>query len=123
MVYFLKWLAKTHPKYKTSYHAILTVKIIALLISVVLPIPFGPFNAAIITGDMAGIGLVLIHSMSNIAYINFARKTKDEKYSIFLDIIVPIISTISLLPLLILAFDMTPWPYLLAPLMTVLWII
>ena len=120
---FPKWLAKTHPKYRTPYHAILTVTIVALLISVGLSIPFGPFTAAIITGGMAGIGLVLAHSMSNIAYINFARKTKDEKYSIILDIIVPIISTVSLLPILILAFDMTTWPYVLAPLLAGLWLI
>jgi amino acid transporter len=120
---FPKWLAETHPKYRTPYHAVLIATIVALLVSLGFSIPFGPFTAAMITGGMAGIGLVLSQAMVNIGYFNFARKTKDENYSIILDIIVPIISTVLLLPILILAFDMTTWPYLLAPLLAGLWLI
>ena len=52
---FPKWFAVTHKKYKTPYRAVMLVSMIALIVSFALSFPFGPFDAAIITGAMAGI--------------------------------------------------------------------
>lgn len=120
---FPKWFAVTHKKYHTPYRAILLVSLIALFVSLALSLPFGPFNAAIITGAMAGIGLVLAHAMSNVAYIKFAREDKSQKYSILMDAIVPVISTIVLIPIIIFAFDELTWPYVLSPILAGLWVL
>ncbi|MEM3860507.1 MAG: APC family permease [Candidatus Micrarchaeaceae archaeon] len=117
-----KWLAVTHKKYQTPYRAIIVISIIGLVAAVVLSIPFGPFIAAVITGAMAGIGLVLSHAMANIGYINFARKAK-IKYSLLMDGIVPLISTITLLPIIYFAFEELTWPYILSPILAGVWII
>ena len=120
---FPKWFAVTHKKYHTPYRAILLVSLIALFVSLALSLPFGPFNAAIITGAMAGIGLVLAHAMSNVAYIKFALNDKSQKYSILMDAVVPVISTIVLIPIIIFAFDELTWPYVLSPILAGLWVL
>ena len=120
---FPKWFAVTHKKYHTPYRAILLVSLIALFVSLALSLPFGPFNAAIITGAMAGIGLVLAHAMSNVAYIKFAWNDKSQKYSILMDAVVPVISTIVLIPIIIFAFDELTWPYVLSPILAGLWVL
>lgn len=120
---FPKWFAVTHKKYHTPYRAIMLVSLIALVVALGLSFPFGPFDAAIITGAMAGIGLVLAHAMSNLAYINFARKDETVKYSILKDGVVPIASTVTLIPIILFAFDELTWPYLLSPVLAGLWII
>ncbi len=117
-----KWLAVTHKKYQTPYRAIVVISIIGLMVGVVLSVPFGPFTAAIITGGIAGIGLVLSHAMANIGYVNFARKTR-IKYSLWLDVVVPFVSTATLLPILYFAFQYFTWPYILVPIIAALWII
>ncbi len=117
-----KWLSVTHKKYQTPYRAIVVVSIVALVVSVGLSIPFGPFTAAIITGGIAGIGLVLAHAMANIGYVNFARKAR-IKYNLWLDVVVPFVSTASLLPILYFAFQYSTWPFILVPIIAALWII
>lgn len=120
---FPKWFAVTHKKYHTPYRAIILVSIIALIVSFGLSIPFGPFNAAIITGAMAGIGLVLAHAMSNVAFVRYASRNKDGAYSFLMDVVVPIISTIVLVPVIVFAFDELSWPYVLSPLLAGLWVV
>ncbi len=120
---FPKWFAVTHKKYHTPYRAIVFVSLVALFVAFALSLPFGPFNAAIITGAMAGIGLVMAHALSNVAYIRFARKDKSQKYSLMMDGVVPIASTASLIPVIIFAFDELTWPYVLSPILAGLWII
>ncbi|MGC8562907.1 MAG: APC family permease [Thermoplasmata archaeon] len=117
-----KWLAVTHKKYQTPYRAIMVVSIIGLVVALALSIPFGPFIAAVITGAMAGIGLVLSHTMANLGYINFARKER-IKYSFLMDLIVPSISTVTLVPIIYFAFQEFTWPYILAPILAAIWIL
>jgi amino acid transporter len=117
-----KWLSVTHKKYHTPYRAIIVVSVVAIAVATALSIPFGPFVAAIITGGIAGIGLVLSHAMANIAYVNFARKAR-IKYNAFLDLVVPVLSTITLLPIIYFAFLELTWPYILVPILAGLWIV
>jgi len=120
---FPRWFAVTHKKYKTPYRAVILVSIIALIVSMGLSFPFGPFNAAIITGAMAGIGLVSAHAMSSLAYIRYARKDNKIKYSIVKDAIIPLASLIILIPIIIFAFDELTWPYILSPILAGLWVL
>ena len=117
-----KWLSETHPKYQTPYRAVVVVSLIALFMSLALSIPFGPFIAAIITGAMAGIGLVAGHTMANIAYLRFAHKQRED-YSVLKDAVIPIVSSVSLLPVIVFAFDELGWPYVLSPVLAGIWII
>ncbi len=120
---FPKWFAVTHKKYKTPYRAIMLVSLIALIVSLSLSFPFGPFDAAIITGAMAGIGLVAAHAMSSLAYVNFARKDKTTEYDLLKDGIIPFISFVVLIPIIFFAFDELTWPYILSPILAALWVI
>ncbi len=120
---FPRWFAITHKKYKTPYRAVILVSIIALVVSMGLSFPFGPFKAAIITGAMAGIGLVTAHAMSSLAYIRYARKDTKIEYSILKDAIIPVASLVILIPIIIFAFDELTWPYVLSPILAGLWIL
>ena len=120
---FPRWFAVTHKKYKTPYRAVILVSIIALIVSMGLSFPFGPFDAAIITGAMAGIGLVSAHAMSSLAYIRYARKDNKIKYSIVKDAIIPVASLIILIPIIAFAFDELTWPYILSPILAGLWVL
>ncbi|MCL4447474.1 MAG: APC family permease [Candidatus Thermoplasmatota archaeon] len=118
-----KWLAVTHKKYHTPYRAIVVVSVVALVTAIAFSIPYGPFVAAIITGGVSGIGLVLAHAMSNIAYINFARKAK-IKFNVLLDGIVPFISTATLLPIIYFGFKANVgWPYYWVAIIAGVWIV
>lgn len=120
---FPKWFAVTHKKYHTPYRAVILVSLIAVFVSLALSFPFGPFIAAIITGAMAGIGLVMAHAMSSIAYIKFAKDDKKIEYSLLKDGIIPAVSFIVLIPIIIFAFDELTWPYILSPIFAALWIL
>jgi amino acid transporter len=120
---FPKWFAVTHKKYKTPYRAVILVSMIALIVSFALSFPFGPFDAAIITGAMAGIGLVTAHAMSSFAYVRFASKDRKIEYSLLKDGIIPVASVIILIPIIIFAFDELTWPYILSPILAALWIL
>ena len=69
------------------------------------------------------IQLILAHAMSNVAYIKFAWNDKSQKYSILMDAVVPVISTIVLIPIIIFAFDELTWPYVLSPILAGLWVL
>ncbi len=120
---FPKYFAVTHKKYRTPYRAVMLVSIIALVVALGLSFPFGPFDAAIITGAMAGIGLVTAHAMSSLAYVRYARKDRKIEYSLLKDMVIPLISFVVLIPIIIFAFDELTWPYILSPILAALWVL
>ncbi len=120
---FPKYFAVTHKKYRTPYRAVTLVSLIALVVALGLSFPFGPFDAAIITGAMAGIGLVTAHAMSSLAYVRFARKDKKVEYSTLKDMVIPLVSFVVLIPIIVFAFDELTWPYILSPILAALWVL
>ncbi|AOL17452.1 hypothetical protein BFU36_12840 [Sulfolobus sp. A20] len=79
-IIFPKWLAYVHPKYKTPSHAILVWLSLAVVISLIFGILFGPVNGGLVLLDMAGVCILAVHAVTNSALSLYIKHTR-QNYS------------------------------------------
>jgi amino acid transporter len=133
-VVFPKSISKIHPKYKTPGNAMILWLGISFVIDIILGLIFGPLAAGLILLSMAGIAIIFVHILANTGLTIFSyRELKAQGQSSFLyHVLAPSVS--SILGVIVVIYSVyfalntyivTPTsanlPYLVAPVLGVLW--
>lgn len=115
-----------HPKFKTPSHAILILAIIDYVIAVVAVGVFGVFLGYFVLAVIVAIPVMLAHLLSNagLPVLSFREKLLKNTWKIFTNLVVPAISVVLIAVAIGVSVHPLPaWPYLLAPLITVVWFV
>lgn len=133
-VLFPKSVGKIHPKYKTPGNAMLLWLSISFVLDVVLGLIFGPLTAGLILLSMAGIAIIFVHIFANtgLSFFSYRELRKQGQSSFLYHFLAPIAS--SILGVIVVVYSLyfaidtyitaptsANLPYLVAPVIGVVW--
>ena len=133
-VLFPKSVGKVHPKYKTPGNAMVLWLSISFVLDIVLGLIFGPLTAGLILLSMAGIAIIFVHIFANtgLSFFSYRELRKQGQSSFLYHFLAPIAS--SILGVIVVVYSLyfaidtyitaptsANLPYLVAPVIGVIW--
>jgi amino acid transporter len=92
-----KWLAKTHPRFKTPVNAIALQTVIAIIVGVGLSLLIGAINTFYFIGTTLTLGLIFVYSAGNLGVFLLYWRELRSSFNPLIHALIPLVTTVALI--------------------------
>jgi len=121
-----KYLSYTHPRFKTPARIIIIMAVIDYALALIFVKAFGVFEGFFVLAVIVAIPVMIAHLLTNVGLpvLSVKEKILRNKWRIITNVLVPVLAVIIVaFAIGVAVHPLPPWPYLLAPIIAVLWLI
>jgi amino acid transporter len=108
-------LGKLHPKFRTPFNAIVFQSSVALVLLILMGIAVGPTNTYGYLGAILTLGIIPVYIMASIGYVLYQKNQGNIRKHPFKNMILPIVSSLLLIPLSASFYPVPPFPFSILP--------